>query len=174
MKRFAAIVREMPNPRLASSPLCAAKLRLGKPPEEAIEGVYQRTQVAEYGFFAVTLGVQTKSGGGLAETLQTLGDTVRQRVGLAARAKALAARGYLFRPQRFPCRHLLSGDCYTTSIRDRLTFCSPIRREEDCWPMPWLGDYRNPGDTLDGQEGRRRYDVSVSFLAVLAISGRSC
>ena len=65
-------------------------MALGKPPEEAVEGIYQRTQVAEYGFFAVTLGVQMKSGGGLAETLQTLGDTVRQRVGLAARAKALA------------------------------------------------------------------------------------
>ena len=39
----------------------------------------------------MTLGVQMKSGGGLAETLQTLGDTVRQRVALAARAKALAA-----------------------------------------------------------------------------------
>ena len=38
----------------------------------------------------MTLGVQIKSGGGLAETLQTLGDTVRQRVALAARAKALA------------------------------------------------------------------------------------
>ena len=56
-----------------------------------MEGVYQRTQVAEYGFFAVTLAVQMKSGGGLTETLQTLGDTVRQRVVLAARAKALAA-----------------------------------------------------------------------------------
>jgi tight adherence protein B len=47
--------------------------------------------VAEYGIFAVTLAVQLKSGGSLAETLQTLGDTVTQRVALAARAKALAA-----------------------------------------------------------------------------------
>jgi tight adherence protein B len=38
----------------------------------------------------VTLAVQAKSGGGLAETLQTLAETVRQRVALAARAKALA------------------------------------------------------------------------------------
>src|SRR5260370_41863321 len=39
---------------------------------------------------AVALAVQMKSGGSLAETLQTLADTVRQRVALAARAKALA------------------------------------------------------------------------------------
>ena len=46
--------------------------------------------MTEYGIFAVTLAVQLKSGGNLTETLQTLGDTVRQRVALAARAKALA------------------------------------------------------------------------------------
>jgi tight adherence protein B len=40
--------------------------------------------------FSVTLAVQLKSGGSLAETLQILGDTVSQRVALAARAKALA------------------------------------------------------------------------------------
>lgn len=40
--------------------------------------------------FAVTLAVQLKSGGSLAETLQTLAETVTQRVALAARAKALA------------------------------------------------------------------------------------
>ena len=55
-----------------------------------MDGVYLRTRVAEYGMFAVTLGVQMKAGGRLAETLQTLAETVRQRVALAARAKALA------------------------------------------------------------------------------------
>jgi tight adherence protein B len=88
---FRAIAREMPQPTAGQFAIVCNELALGRPPEEAIEGVYHRTQVAEYGFFAVTLGVQIKSGGGLAETLQTLGDTVRQRVALAARAKALAA-----------------------------------------------------------------------------------
>jgi len=87
---FRAISREMPQPTAGQFAIVCNELALGRPPEEAIEGVYRRTQVAEYGFFAVTLGVQMKSGGGLAETLQTLGETVRQRVALAARAKALA------------------------------------------------------------------------------------
>lgn len=88
---FRAVSREMPQPTAGQFALVCSELALGRPPEEAVEGIYQRTQVAEYGFFAVTLGVQMKSGGSLAETLQTLGDTVRQRVTLAARAKALAA-----------------------------------------------------------------------------------
>ena len=61
----------MPQPTAGQFAIVCSEMALGRPPEEAIEGVYQRTQVVEYGFFAVTLGVQMKSGGGLAETLQT-------------------------------------------------------------------------------------------------------
>ena len=80
----------MPQPTAGQFAIVCNELSLGKPPEEAIEALYRRTQVAEYAMFAVTLAVQLKSGGSLAETLQTLGETVRQRVALAARAKALA------------------------------------------------------------------------------------
>lgn len=87
---FRSIAREMPQPTASQFAIVCNEISLGRPIEEALEGVYRRTQVAEYGFFAVTLAVQTKAGGGLSETLQTLGDTVRQRVGLSDRAKALA------------------------------------------------------------------------------------
>jgi tight adherence protein B len=87
---FRTIAREMPQPTAGQFAIVCNELSLGRPPEEAIEEVYRRTQVPEYGMFAVTLGVQLKSGGSLSETLQTLADTVSQRVALAARAKALA------------------------------------------------------------------------------------
>jgi tight adherence protein B len=87
---FRAISREMAEPTAGQFAIVCNEMALGGPPDEAIEGVYRRTGVREYGFFAVTLGVQMRSGGGLADTLQTLGDTVRERVALAARAKALA------------------------------------------------------------------------------------
>jgi tight adherence protein B len=88
---FRIISRQMPQPTAGQFAIVCNEVSLGRPPEEAVEDVYRRTQVAEYGIFAVTLAVQLKSGGSLAETLQTLGDTVSQRVALAARAKALAA-----------------------------------------------------------------------------------
>ncbi|MBR0786886.1 type II secretion system F family protein [Bradyrhizobium iriomotense] len=87
---FRTIARDMPQPTAGQFAVVCSELSLGRSPEEAIEAVYLRTQVAEYAMFAVTLAVQLKSGGSLAETLQTLGETVRQRVALAARAKALA------------------------------------------------------------------------------------
>lgn len=87
---FRTIVREMPQPTAGQFAIVCSELNFGKSPEEAVEAVYRRTQVAEYAMFAVTLAVQLKTGGSLAETLHTLGETVRQRVALAARAKALA------------------------------------------------------------------------------------
>jgi pilus assembly protein TadC len=88
---FRTISHEMPQPTAGQFAFVCSELSLGRPPEEAVEDVYRRTQVAEYRMFAVTLAVQMKSGGSLTETLQTLGDTVRQRVALAARAKALVS-----------------------------------------------------------------------------------
>jgi tight adherence protein B len=87
---FRTIARDMPQPTAGQFAIVCSEMNLGRPAEEAVEAVYQRTQVAEYAIFAVTLAVQLKSGGNLSETLQILGDTVNQRVALAARAKALA------------------------------------------------------------------------------------
>jgi len=88
---FRTIARDMPQPTAGQFAIVCNELTLGRPPEEAIEAIYRRTQVPEYAIFAMTLAVQLKSGGSLAETLQTLGETVNARVALAARAKALAA-----------------------------------------------------------------------------------
>jgi tight adherence protein B len=105
---FRIISREMPQPTAGQFAIVCSELSLGRPPEEAVEDVYRRTQVAEYGMFAVTLGVQMKSGGRLTETLETLGDTVRQRVALAARAKALAGE-VIFSSRALSCAPVIVG-----------------------------------------------------------------
>jgi tight adherence protein B len=87
---FRSIAGEMPEPTAGQFAIICNELNLGRPIEEAMEDVYRRTEVAEYGFFAVTLAVQMKAGGSLCDTLQTLADTVRQRVGMADRATAMA------------------------------------------------------------------------------------
>jgi len=105
---FRTISREMPQPTAGQFAIVCSELSLGRPPEEAVEDVYRRTQVAEYGMFAVTLAVQMKSGGSLTETLQTLGDTVRQRVAMAARAKALAGE-VIFSSRALSCAPVIVG-----------------------------------------------------------------
>jgi tight adherence protein B len=105
---FRTIAREMPQPTAEQFAIVCSEVTLGRPPEEAIEDVYRRTQVAEYGIFAMTLAVQLKSGGSLSETLQTLGDTVSQRVAMAARAKALAGE-VIFSSRALSCAPLIVG-----------------------------------------------------------------
>jgi len=105
---FRTIAREMPQPTAGQFVIVCSESNLGRPPEEAVEAVYRRTQVMEYGIFAVTLAVQLKSGGSLAETLQTLGETVSQRVALAARAKALAGE-VIFSSRALSCAPVIVG-----------------------------------------------------------------
>jgi tight adherence protein B len=87
---FQIVARDMPQPTAGQFAVVCDEMRLGRPPEEALYGIHERSGVAEYGMFAVTLGVQMKAGGRLSETLQILGDTVRERVAMAGRARALA------------------------------------------------------------------------------------
>jgi tight adherence protein B len=61
------------------------------PIETALSHLYARTQVREFAFFAVVMGLNRQTGGNLAETLEILADTVRRRVAMAAKAKALAS-----------------------------------------------------------------------------------
>ncbi|MGY2805162.1 type II secretion system F family protein [Bradyrhizobium sp. USDA 4506] len=105
---FRTIAREMPQPTSGQFAIVCNELNLGRSPEEAVEEIYQRTQVSEYAMFAVTLAVQLKTGGSLAETLQTLGETVSQRVALAARAKALAGE-VIFSSRALTCAPVVIG-----------------------------------------------------------------
>jgi tight adherence protein B len=87
---FHTIESDMPSPTRDQFALVRRELALGRTPEDALLAVYERTYIEEYAILSVTLAVQSKSGGRLAETLQILCETIRQRVILAGRARALA------------------------------------------------------------------------------------
>lgn len=84
------IAREMAEPTRTQFTAASQEISLGRPVDEALMNLYHRTGVTEYAVFAVTVSVQTKSGGRLAETIQTLAETIRQRIAIASRAQALA------------------------------------------------------------------------------------
>jgi len=68
-----------------------SEMTIGRPLEGALWKLYERVELPEYAFFAVTIGLQAQTGGSLVETLQNLQDMVRKRVTLAKRGKAMAA-----------------------------------------------------------------------------------
>jgi tight adherence protein B len=88
---FRAIADEMPSPTKDEFARVCKSIALGEPADQALLELHRRTGVPEYAIFAVTIGVQSRSGGRLAETMQTLAETVRERLSIIARAKAVAS-----------------------------------------------------------------------------------
>ncbi|MBR0672997.1 type II secretion system F family protein [Neoroseomonas soli] len=86
-----SVASELASPLRDEFARMLGDVAIGRPVDQAMMRVYQRTQLPEFSFLAVTLGMQAQTGGNLAETLDNLADIVRKRVQLAKRAKALAA-----------------------------------------------------------------------------------
>ena len=92
---FRAIAREMPQPTSDEFARIVKEVALGSSVDAALKLLHHRTLVPEYAILAVTLAVQARSGGRLAETISTLADTIRQRMAIVARAHALAGEAKL-------------------------------------------------------------------------------
>jgi tight adherence protein B len=92
---FRMLAREMPSPTRDEFTQVVNEIAVGAAVEDALMGVHRRTRLSEYAIFAVTMAIQTKSGGRLSETIQNLAETVRQRVAIAGRAEALSAEAKL-------------------------------------------------------------------------------
>jgi tight adherence protein B len=86
-----SVAAEMSSPLRDEFARMLGDVAVGRPVDQAMMRLYKRTELPEFSFLAVTLGLQSQTGGNLAETLENLADIVRKRVALAKRAKALAA-----------------------------------------------------------------------------------
>lgn len=87
---FRALSVESPAPTKDEFVRVVNEIALGASADKALLNVFHRTQLTEYAIFAVTINVQSKSGGRLVESVQRLAETIRQRLGMMTRAKALA------------------------------------------------------------------------------------
>ncbi len=64
---------------------------IGVPLDEALRDMATLSGLPEYRFFATALSLQSQTGGGLTETLENLADTIRKRVAIRMRGRALAS-----------------------------------------------------------------------------------
>lgn len=85
------VAREMQSPTKEAMATTVSELAIGKPVDEALLKLYERTGLSEYAIVAVAIGVQSQTGGALAESLQNVAEIVRQRLTIAARARALSS-----------------------------------------------------------------------------------
>ena len=65
--------------RARNSPRRRTRWQIGVDLETALLDMAERNDISEYRFFATALALQSQTGGGLTETLETLADTIRKR-----------------------------------------------------------------------------------------------
>jgi tight adherence protein B len=85
------VARDAPEPTRTEFDILADKVSIGIPLDVALREISLRIKLTEYQFFATALTLQMRSGGGITQTLETLADVIRKRVGLKARGYALTA-----------------------------------------------------------------------------------
>ena len=85
------VAEDCENPTAAEFRQLSEEVAIGLPLADALRAMGARNQLTEYRFFATALALQSQTGGGLAETLETLADTIRKRVAVKMRGHALAS-----------------------------------------------------------------------------------
>jgi tight adherence protein B len=88
-----AVAVEAPNPTAREFGRAIAESRLGRPVSQALQGITHRTQSQDFEWAVMAIEIQREVGGNLAEVLQTVAETMRQRNRLKGEIKALTAEG---------------------------------------------------------------------------------
>lgn len=84
--------QEAAEPTASEFTRTAGQLAIGATLEDAIKAMAERTQLAEYSFFATTITLQSTTGGSLGETLEGLADVIRRRLALRQKGMAMASQ----------------------------------------------------------------------------------
>ncbi len=84
------IANESPEPVRSEFRKIVENQAVGLPLAEAVEKMAQRVPVSETNFFAIVIGIQSKSGGNLSEAIGTLTRTLRERKKMKGKIGAMA------------------------------------------------------------------------------------
>ena len=85
------IAADCPDPTGREFAQVVDQITLGVTLDQALQGLAERNQLSEYGFFATALALQSETGGTVSDTLDRLAEVIRKRVSLREHARALAS-----------------------------------------------------------------------------------
>ncbi|HUP16953.1 MAG TPA: type II secretion system F family protein [Acidimicrobiia bacterium] len=88
-----AVATEAPNPTAREFGRAIVEARLGRQVVAALQGITTRTQSQDFEWAVMAIEIQREVGGNLAEVLQTVSETMRQRNRLKGEIRALTAEG---------------------------------------------------------------------------------
>jgi len=88
-----AMIKDTPAPTCDEFQRVMTEARLGMPIEEALQHMADRMGSSDFDFAVTTVNIQRTVGGSLAEILEMVGDTVRNRQQFRKKVKALTSMG---------------------------------------------------------------------------------
>ena len=89
------VVEQMAPPVSQEFARAQTEIRLGRPVEEALDTVARRTQSEDFSWAVTAIGIQRDVGGNLAEVLDLVAATIRDRGALKRQISGLTAEGRL-------------------------------------------------------------------------------
>jgi tight adherence protein B len=90
-----AMIKDAPNPTSEEFSRVMTEARLGMPIEQALQHMAERMGSDDFEFAVTTVNIQRTVGGSLADILQMVGDTVRNRQQFRKKVKALTSMGQM-------------------------------------------------------------------------------
>ncbi|MBN2555324.1 MAG: type II secretion system F family protein [Anaerolineales bacterium] len=93
LQAMEAISKELPTPISTEFRRVVQEMQLGIPMEEALNHLLRRNDSADLDLVITAINVQREVGGNLAEILDTISHTIRERVRIKGEIQALTAQG---------------------------------------------------------------------------------
>lgn len=89
------LARDIDPPLAQEFALILREQRMGVKPDDALENFNKRVPIQDVTLFVSAVGISREVGGNLAESMATLSDTLRRRLIMEGKVKALTAQGRL-------------------------------------------------------------------------------
>ena len=95
MQSLDTVAREITQPAATEFQRVVAEIRLGRGTEEALEALAVRVGSADFRWAVLAVNIQREVGGNLAEILDTVADTLRERATMRRQIRVLTSEGRL-------------------------------------------------------------------------------
>lgn len=93
MQAMEMVSREMPNPIAHEFARTYREINLGMPTEEALQKMVKRVGSDDLDLLVTAVLIQRQVGGNLAEVLDNISDTIRERIRIKGEVRTLTAQG---------------------------------------------------------------------------------
>ena len=87
------VAKEIPEPGAEEFNRAVAEIRLGRPVEDALQAMADRVDNEDFQWAVMAVNIQREVGGNLAEILDTVADTVRERATIRRQVDVLTTEG---------------------------------------------------------------------------------